>query len=118
MKQKCPFAILDESQTGIPLCAMPTPEGQLLPSCRLPVYGRCRCFDTAYSIGKWQQDPLTETGKNSGRSRKPAKVLRTERAGRSETDHCGIPQWTARRHFGPGEVETEHLSPLKGGAVI
>ena len=52
-------------------------------------------------------------------------MLRTERAGRSGTNHCGIPQWTARRHFGLCEAETEHLSPpeisrrlSEGGAVI
>jgi hypothetical protein len=51
------FAITDEAQTGITLYAMQAPEGQFLPSGRLPVCGRCRCFVTALCIGQEVIEP-------------------------------------------------------------
>ena len=69
-------------------------------------------YRTRGNRSRWLKQEKTVVGAGGRRRAKP------ERAGRNGTNHCGIPQWTARRHFGPGEVETEHLSPLKGGAVI
>ena len=88
---------------------MSTPERQILPSGRLPVYGRWRCFDTALRIVQWQKSPLAETRVNSGRSREPAKVLRTERAGLERNKPLRYSAAGTPTKVGVNAVKPEHL---------
>ena len=76
-------------------------------------------------IDQWLKSPLAETLLNLGRSHKPAKVLRTERAGLERNKPLRYSAAGAPTKVGVNAVKPEHLSPLEisrrlstGGAVI
>ena len=104
------------AQTKTTNHTLSTPERQILPSGRLPVCGRWRCFDTALRIDQWQKSPLAETTNHSGRSREPAKVLRTERAGLERNKPLRYSAAGTPTSVGVNAVKPEHLSPLRSAA--
>ena len=76
-------------------------------------------------IDQWTRRPLAETNINCGRSREPAKVLRTERARLERNKPLRYSAGVAPSHVGANGVKPEHLSPPEisrrlstGGAVI
>ena len=76
-------------------------------------------------IDQWTRRPLAETANHSGRSKPPAKVLRTERARLERNKPLRYSAGVAPSHLGANGVKPEHLSPPEisrrlstGGAVI
>jgi hypothetical protein len=76
-------------------------------------------------IDQWTRRPLAETANYSGRSKPPAKVLRTERARLERNKPLRYSAGVAPSHLGANGVKPEHLSPPEisrrlstGGAVI
>ena len=105
-----------QTKTTVPPCS--TPRGFL--------YSRAGCqsadlvvvLSQPACIDQWTRRPLTETTINRCRSREPAKVLRTERAGLERNKPLRYSAMGAPIHVGANGAKPEHLSPLQGGAVI
>ena len=83
------------------------------------------CSSDLTCIDQWTRRPRTETANHSGRSKPPAKVLRTERARLERNKPLRYSAGVAPSHVGANGVKPEHLSPPEisrrlstGGAVI
>ena len=66
----------------------------------------------ATRIDQWLKSPLAETLLNLGRSREPAKVLRTERAGLERNKPLRYSAAGTPTKVGVNAVKPEHLRPL------